>query len=308
MADRARQKTDSELKEIEKEVRKIYRQAEKEITTEWNAYMERGQERLDRLWQAYLDAPRGERRAAKQEWQDAMRSYTLQNERYRAMVEDTANKITHANELAVAYVNNRLPDIYALNYNQNVAGEKELGISFNLVDASTVRRMTLAGDIELPYKHIDKIKDKLWNTRQLNSEVLQGILQGQSMQKIADRILHIVGNDENAAIRNARTMVTGAENRGRLDRYETLQDQGAVIHKIWLATNDGRTREWHMDMDGQEVDVNVPFQTILPDGTIDEIDYPGDPSGDPCNVYNCRCSMKSKIVGIRGSNGKIRYL
>lgn len=304
MADRARKQTDAWLKKLEKEIAGVYRQSQDEITAAWNAYMTQGQERLDRLWQAYQNAPAGQRRAAKQAWQEAMRNYTLQNQQYRAMVEDVTYKIAHANEMALAYVNNSLPDIYALNYNQPVPGIAGMtGIDFTLVDASTVRRMIIDGDIQLPYHTINIPRDQLWNTRKLNSAVLQGILQGESMQDIAERILPIVNYNQSAAIRNARTMVTGAENRGRLDRYNNLSDQGLIMNKVWLATNDGRTRDWHLSMDGQEVGIKEMFI----DGLGNELEYPGDPGAEPETVYNCRCSMISNPIGIRGANGKIRY-
>ena len=36
-----------------------------------------------------------------------------------------------------------------------------------------------------------------------------------------------------------------------------------------------------------------------------ELDYPGDPSGSPRTVYNCRCSMRSHIIGIRQRDGRV---
>ena len=303
MADKARQETDKQLRKMEKEIRKIYEQAQDEITQKWNAYMEKGQERLNELWQAYEDAPKGERRNAKQAYQDAVRSYTLQNEHYENMLKDVSDRLSRVNEIALNYTNDKLAGIYTINYNQKIEGITDSGLRFDIVDEHTVQRLIKDGDIQLPYKHLNRVKDRRWNTRRLNSAVLQGILQGESMHDIAERILPVVNNDANAAIRNARTMVTGAENRGRLDRYEDLQEQGAVIKKVWIATHDDRVREWHLDMDGQEVDLDEPFI----DGNGNEIDYPADPSGAPETVYNCRCSMKSHVVGVRSASGKIRY-
>lgn len=303
MADKARQETDKYLRKMEREIRKVYEQARDEITEKWDEYMSRAPERLTELLQAYNDAPKGERRAAKQAYQDALQEYTLRNEHYMQMLMDVTDRIANANEIALNYTNDQLAHIYGINYNQKIDGLSQTGINFEIVDEHTIRNLITQGDIQLPYKHLDRIKDRRWNTRRLNSAVLQGILQGESMDKIAERILPVVSNDANAAIRNARTMVTGAENKGRLDRYEDLQEQGAVLRKVWIATNDDRVREWHLDMDGQEQELDAPFI----DGLGNELDYPADPTAEPETVYNCRCSMKSHVIGVKNADGKIRY-
>lgn len=170
-------------------------------------------------------------------------------------------------------------------------------ITFSLIDEKTVRRLVKDGDIELPYKDLDKIKDKRWNTKQMSSRLLRGILNGDSVKKIATSLVDITNNNKAAAMRNARTMVTGSENRGRLDSYNELDSLGVVQKKKWIATPDDRTRESHLKLDGEEVDINDKFSNKL--------DYPGDPSGDPAEVYNCRCTMVDRIVGFRRADGTI---
>lgn len=172
--------------------------------------------------------------------------------------------------------------------------------TFSLVDEKTVKRLVDDGDIELPYKDLDKIKDKRWNTKQMSSKLLQGILNGDPVDKIAQSLIGIVSNNEAAAMRNARTMITGAENRGRLDSYNELDEQGVIQKKVWIATPDDRTRESHLEIDGEEMDIGDKFTNGL--------DFPGDPSGDPSEVYNCRCTMVDRIVGFRRADGTISYI
>ena len=95
-----------------------------------------------------------------------------------------------------------------------------------------------------------------------------------------------------ASIRNARTMTTAAENAGRMDRFEEAKEMGIKMKKTWVATLDDRTRDAHALLDGQTVDVDEPFDSIL-----GPIMYPGDPDADPENVYNCRCTMITQIAG-----------
>ena len=170
-------------------------------------------------------------------------------------------------------------------------------ITFNLVDESTVKRRQREGDIKLPKKKIDIPKDMRWNTKMLNSKLLHGILNGDSILDIAKSFLDVIGNNQSAAVRNARTMVTGAENGGRLDSYNELASKGVVQAKVWIATPDSRTRDSHLAVDGEEIDIDEAFSNGLM--------FPADPDGEPAEVYNCRCSMRTHIIGFRRADGSI---
>jgi hypothetical protein len=61
------------------------------------------------------------------------------------------------------------------------------------------------------------------------------------------------------------------------------QERGIEVKKGWLATLDGRTRDSHAAMDGEEVELDEKFSNGLR--------FPGDPNGAPSQVYNCRCRM-----------------
>ena len=93
-------------------------------------------------------------------------------------------------------------------------------------------------------------------------------------------------------------MTTAAENAGRIDSYKNLEKQGVVQKKVWIATPDDRTRESHLEIDGEEVGINQEFSN----GCM----FPGDPDcDDPGEVLNCRCSMRTHIVGFRRADGSI---
>ena len=89
--------------------------------------------------------------------------------------------------------------------------------------------------------------------------------------------------NRNAAVRNARTMITGAQNGGRQESYSRASAMGIAIEKEWMSTNDGRVRDSHMHLNG----VRVKYNETFPNGCM----YPGDSRGAPCEVYNCRCTM-----------------
>ena len=308
MADKAREWTDEQLEKLEKKISRTYKQAEKELTKKWKAYMKEGEARLSALEKEYAKAKKsGDATSiakAKDKLQKAKENYTLRSQYYKDMVDSVTLDIAKVNQMALTYVNNELPRIYAANYEQIKDQLDDLSVSFSLVDKNTVMRMIDDGDIKLPKKKIDVPKDQKWNTKKINSSVLQGILQGESIGDISKRLLPIMDNNRVSAIRNARTLVTGAENRGRLDSYNSLKEQGAVLKKVWIATGDSRTRDWHLIMDGQEVDIDEDFV----DGNGNKLEYPADPSSAPETVYNCRCSMRSHIVGFRAADGSISYI
>lgn len=299
--DAAREWTDQRLLEMEKRLRQIYSQSYAEISAKWNDYMTRGQERLDVLYNAYLSAPANQKADALKRYQDAVQNYTLRNRWYQDMVNETTFRLAHVNEIALAYIAGQIPAIYARNFNQIDPDALLVRPNWTLRNEHMIRNLIQEDKLRLPHKEVDYPKDMAWNAKQINNAVLQGVLQGESIPKIAARLLPIVNNNRKAATRTARTMVTGAENRGRRDRYRDYEDQGLVINKIWLATPDGRTRDWHLSMDGQEVPTEDPFI----DGLGNELEYPGDDEAPPETVYNCRCSMKSHIIGVRNGKGKV---
>ena len=216
----------------------------------------------------------------------------MYGKRFTEMKEQCAKQLLNVNQTALAYVNGELPEVYALNYNA-LAGSVDGvgGYSFTLVDADTVRNLAVTDTSLLPYKKIDPAKDIPWNMKKINAETLQGILQGESMDKIAKRLRNVQEMNRTQAIRSARTIVTGAENKGRLDSYAKAEADGIILQKEWLAANDNRTRHSHVLLDGDIVDQDKEFDNGLM--------FPGDPNGEPSEVYNCRCSMTAVVKGFK---------
>lgn len=295
--DKAHKQTDKQLEKIERRLTKIYEDANFELSASWNDYMSKVEKKSAELLKAIDEATDDERKSkAEKEYQQFLRSLTLRNERYAQMVEETAVQLYNVNETAVAYINGQLPETYALNLNwQNQQiGSQVQGYSYTLIDKNTVKNLATTNKSLLPFKKLNKAKDIRWNTKKINSEVLQGILQGESVPKIAKRIQKVQDMNANASIRTARTMITSAENKGRMDSYQRATDSGIIIKREWIATSDSRTRDWHTELDGQLADVDEYFEN-----SIGLILYPGDPSADPANVYNCRCTMGAKIIGFK---------
>ena len=290
MADKAHILTDKKLEEMEKRLSAIYSDAQKDI-----------QKKADEYFDKFKKADEKKRELVKQgklteeEYQQWRKNKIMYGKRFTAMKEDIAKQLLNVNQIATAYINGEIPDIYALNYNALGSSVNDMGgYAFNLIDPDTVRNLATTDTSLLPFRELDPAKDIPWNMKAINSEVLQGVLQGDSMEDIAKRIATVQKMNKAAAIRSARTIVTGAENKGRLDSFKRAEADGVILEKEWIATSDKRTRDWHNELDGQTRPINKPFKNA-----VGEIMFPGDPSADGANVYNCRCSMSAVIKGFK---------
>ena len=299
MVDKAHLATDELLSKMERRLRAIYTRASREIGEAWKAYLREAGTEIADLQKQYQEAKKANdtelARQLGKSLQKAKRERTLTDKRYRELTRQTAEQLAHVNETATAYINNNLPEVYAMNY--NATGEAFNGIggySFTLTDADTIRNLVESDSSFLPMRELDFAKDVAWNIEKMNAEVLQGILQGESMDEIADRLAQVIGMNLRSAISAARTMVTSAENKGRQDGFERAAAAGIILEREWIATSDGRTRDWHRELDGVTVGVDEPFENA-----IGKIMYPGDPSANGANVWNCRCTIAAKILGFK---------
>lgn len=289
--DKGRQESDKELRKLEKKLEKEYTEALSDLQETAAAYFEEFSAQ-DAVWLAQYKA--GE--ISQAEYLEWRRAKMLTGDRYDQMVDTLATDLTNRNRIAAAMINKSLPEAYAANSNWSayqICRETGRNVAFDLVDHKTVERLIKDNPKLLPSKAGVKIaKDKRWNQQKIRSALTQGILSGESNEKIAKRLQTVTDMSASASIRNARTMTTAAENAGRMDRYTEAKEMGIRMKKTWVATLDDRTRDAHALLDGQTVDIDEPFDSIL-----GPIMYPGDPDADPENVYNCRCTMITQIAG-----------
>lgn len=292
MADKAHLQTDLKLEQMEKHLSAIYSEAQKDIQKKADEYFDKfkkaDEEKLKLVKQGKM---------TEDEYKSWRQGKIMYGKRFTAMKEDVAKQLLNVNQTATAYINGELPEIYTLNYNaltETVDGVG--GYSFTLVDRDTVKNLAMTDKSLLPFRELDPAKDIPWNMKKINSQVLQGVIQGESIPKIAKRIGNVQEMNKAAAIRSARTIVTGAENKGRMDSYQRAQDDGIILQKEWLSSDNRRTRDWHLphSFESLVVDIDKPFVNGM-----GKIMFPGDPSASGANVYNCRCSMASVVKGFK---------
>ena len=207
-----------------------------------------------------------------------------------AMADVLATDLDNVNLIAASVINGYMPEVYAVNTNwTEFTIEKALQVdtSFTIFDEATVERLVRDKPDLLPKAKIDIPKDKRWNKELVNSAVTQGILQGETIDEIAVRLAEVTDMNKNSAVRNATTMTTSAQNGGRMDTYKRAQDMGISVRKRWIATLDGHTRPTHRICDGEIRETGNPFSNGL--------EFPGDPTGAPAEVYNCRCRVVAVV-------------
>lgn len=287
--------TDKELARIERALKKEYKQAADEVQKKLNVYMQKFvvQDRI--YFNQVLSGNMTEK-----EYKDWRMRHLAVGERWNILRDNLAEDYTRADKTARVLVDKHMADIYAYNFNyMTFQIERDAGINtgFTMYNRDAVNRLIKDNPALLPKpsaRLMEKIKRgevQRYNQQSLQSALIQGILQGESINKMADRVAKAVGEKNyNSAVRNARTMVTGAQNRGRLDAMERAEEYGVKGKKQWLAVHDGRTRHSHRLLDYETVQIDEDFSNGLM--------YPADPSGDPSEVYNCRCGMRELVEGL----------
>lgn len=302
------QLTDKELAKLEKRISSVYGEAAKELQTtidDYFAQFEKRDAEMKDLIGTVVNGKEWTERDYKQ-WRLAQIG---RGERFEALRDKVAERMTKANQTAVSYVNDATPGIYSLNRNyaaytiEQVAGD----VGFDLWDEQTVKRLIVEQPDLMPYypekKAVKRGIDLAYGKKQITASVTSGILQGKSIKGLADDLqIRIPTMNRDSAIRTARTAITGAQNAGRQDSYVAAEKMGIKTRKQWIATKDNRTRHEHGIADGQTVDYDQPF-----DVGGEDLMFPGDPSGSPWNVYNCRCTMRTvEKEGIEAEARKIR--
>ena len=296
MADYAHEQTDIMLAQVESELRREYRRAAKETQKKLNDYLKAFKQK-DKERQAQV--ARGE--LTQQEYINWRQGQIIVGRRWEEMRDVLAEDMHNVNDIARSIVYGHIPDVYALNHNYGtfeIEQKAMIDTSYVLYDRQTVERLIRENPDLLPppepsskvARAIAKNKDIAWNRKKVQSELLQGILQGEAITNLAQRMQKVTNSNYSNSVRYARTMYTGAQNAGRVDAYKRAEKMGIEGEMQWVATLDGRTRHSHRQLDGERIKIGGKFSNGCR--------YPGDPHGKPSEVYNCRCTLVEQMVGL----------
>lgn len=149
---------------------------------------------------------------------------------------------------------------------------------------------------------------ELGEIMQLNSHkeienILQkGLENGSSVAEFTRAILDSGIRDEYYKAR--RVAVTEVLRAHSVAQQEAFMQSPAVSEKMWKHTGEYRNepRQNHVDMDGQRVPVEEPFELIGADGGTYECMYPRDPALPAEESINCHCIcqpvVSEEILGL----------
>ena len=276
MPDKAHRVIDERLEKLEKRLSSFYLAAGVELQKKSDAYFKQF-EKQDKAKRKDVSDGKLTEREYKQWRKNTMMGKTT----FTAFKRSIAAILFAKNEEATKMVVKELSYAYAEGHNQ-------LGVS--TIDAANV--LSARGGVPFPVYEVDKSRDMAWNEKKIDAIVLSGIVAGLSLSSIGKIAPRLVSQNLSAMVRNARTTVTAAENKGRIDSYIEAEDEGYKVQKKWVAILDGRTRHAHEELNGKVQDVNKPFVN-----SSGEIWWPGDPSSAPANRMNCRCHLVPLVDG-----------
>ncbi len=169
------------------------------------------------------------------------------------------------------------------------------------------RRVTDAGDPPVdPWvrRYLNESGNRLKNVPDevyalIVGEIERGVREGRSLDRVTQDVQLILtasGTDRwpNRARTVARTETIGAVNAGvfRSAELEAEQRGDPAPFKVWIATDDQRTRPSHTAADQQRTLMREPFRV----GGA-QLLFPGDPRGPGNEVINCRCSLLPVVLG-----------
>lgn len=198
---------------------------------------------------------------------------------------------------------NALSEMYTEMYYMTawaIEGEVEAILSWGLINPNVISRAVMAP--------IDKLtlNDRLERNRQkilseIRTQLVQGIIKGDSYEKMARRMKDVLEQDANKARTVTRTEAHRIRNLGKMDSAKKAAELGIEMVKVWDATLDKRTRPAHRKLDGKKVGVDLDF--VSRNGGRGPA--PGN-LGKAKDDINCRCTMRLEIKGYEPSVRRIR--
>lgn len=292
MSDGGKNSTDKALKKLEKKIKSVYGEAADDI-----------QKKIDDFYKKYIvknnilleKVDKGE--ITEEEYNKWYAGQVFQGKQWKLKKYDIEHVLENSNEIAVNMINNESIHVFSANCNYqeyDLDSTHSVDFGFELYDSATVSNLLKKDPKLLPEWKINEPKDYVWNGKKIDRQVALGIIEGESLDKIAKRIAtNLTSQNMNKMKMFARTAMTSAQNAGRYQGLSNAKDIGLEVVKEWMATLDLHTRDTHRHMDGEQQKVGDKWH---PFKFSNGCRFPGDPEGPPREVYNCRCTLVGDLI------------
>lgn len=129
--DKARQKTDKILMQMEDEIGRVYESDPALIRAKkkYGEYMKTVWKAVEGSYKAFMDAEdKDTKEKARKAYMDEIRGLTVRSAKYKAIMNEVTSALTNANQKATDIVNDAMVDVYVLNYNQVAEECRRVGI------------------------------------------------------------------------------------------------------------------------------------------------------------------------------------
>ena len=279
-----------QLNRLRRRIFRVYDTARREILAEITDFFDHFEE-LDEHKREQLE--KGE--ITKADYQTWLRNQVLQSDLMQEKLASITQTCTTATETAYKLARDEQYSLFALGANHAFYEmEQAAGVGFplTLYNVEAVKRLLKENPRLVPNKRIKSESNRTYDARIFNRYALQGIIQGKTVNEIAEQAVRgMMDTEIHWAMNNAITALTSAQNAGTLQQMHNAAELGIETRKRWNSTLDYRTRETHRLLDQDTAGLDEPFEV---EGY--EIMYPGDPNAAPEMVYHCRCRLSTELT------------
>lgn len=297
---------DESLSNLEDRLSSVYKEAADGVQRSLDNFLESYQSRAVEM----------EANLSPEEYSMWLSNNVLRTRQMQAQIESLSHDLANVDKIAIQMINGELPEVYASSYNFGIYRadmQRQLwggytNASFSIYNADALRIIETEDPDLIPWKPLepDEDKDLAWNRKHIQNAITQGILQGDSIPQLSQRLLPIVNMDENASRRTARTAYTSIQNQARRDATQAVRDAGIPMDEPWMSVLQQNTRDTHLMLHGTLPNEDGLYgEGIILSGNL--LRFPADPLGDPEQIYNCQCRVQSFIHGIDHSHDDELY-
>lgn len=196
--------------------------------------------------------------------------------------------------------NNNFREIFLLNYFYTgwiFEQELQVKLAYAMLPDEAIKKAILSPLSGLTLnQRIGKNREII--ITKVKEQLTQGLILGESIQKMGTRIKTVYETGTNNALRIAQTETTRIRNEGKEESYKKAASKGVRFTKMWVSTLDSKTRDNHRKLDGIKANKDGYFvigryKALHPGGFgVAEMDI------------NCRCTTIAKLAGIEPTKRK----